>query len=41
MLGDSFGTADIIPVDLAINAMITAAWYTATERYAKLNMTDT
>jgi fatty acyl-CoA reductase len=36
MLGDSFGIADIVPVDLAINTMIAAAWYTATERPAKM-----
>ena len=26
MLGDKYGTADIIPVDIAINTMIVAAW---------------
>jgi fatty acyl-CoA reductase len=32
MNGDFNATADIIPVDLAINLMITTAWYTALER---------
>jgi len=32
ILGNSLGVADVIPVDLAINMMIAAAWHTATER---------
>ncbi|KAK2178517.1 hypothetical protein NP493_540g00009 [Ridgeia piscesae] len=36
ILGNSLGVADVIPVDLAINMMIAAAWHTATERPAKM-----
>ena len=32
MEGNFHGTADIVPVDLAINLMIVAAWKTATEK---------
>ena len=29
MKGDSLGVADIIPVDIPVNMMITVAWHTA------------
>lgn len=32
MIGNCHATADLIPVDIATNAMIAAAWYTAMER---------
>ena len=32
MEGNFHGTADIVPVDLAINLMVAAAWKTATEK---------
>lgn len=32
MYGRSQSTADIIPVDLAVNLVIAAAWHTAVER---------
>ena len=32
MLGDKYGTADIIPVDIAINTMIVSAWDNAVNK---------
>ena len=32
MKGDFFGTADLIPVDIATNLMIAVAWQTATQK---------
>ena len=32
MMGDADGSADIIPVDMAVNLIIAAAWSTAIER---------
>ena len=32
MHGDSYCTADVIPVDTATNAMIAVAWYTANDK---------
>ena len=33
MEGNFHGTADIVPVDMAINLMIAAGWKTAQEKY--------
>lgn len=33
MYGNFNGSADIIPVDIAVNLIIAAAWSTAIERY--------
>ena len=33
MHGNFHGTADLVPVDIATNAIIAAAWYTATQRW--------
>jgi len=38
MSGDFNGTADVIPVDIATNLMISAAWYTAVERPSSLKI---
>lgn len=37
MHGNFHATADVVPVDIATNAMIVVAWYTAVERYDKGN----
>ena len=33
MMGNADGSADIIPVDMAVNLIIAAAWSTAIERW--------
>ncbi|CAF1642797.1 unnamed protein product, partial [Didymodactylos carnosus] len=33
MLGNSNARADIIPVDIVVNMMISVAWYTAVKRF--------